>query len=352
MRQVIVSMFAMFVAVTVISQQPATPGAREPLTREAFTQHAQSLEQRVQANPGDADAREALLQLYGTESLNFMPLSEASKAARPHALWLIEHKPHSHALDYTVAFFMREVDPEGYRQAAALWTTQVEQAPDDPVVLENAGLFYANSDRARAEELFVRVLQLDPGHTITASLLTNLYGLDEDKATTPEQKAAIARKRVAVMADSLDHANAEDRFDGLISLAEAELDANDLERAELHAQELLDSSGNYKGQWNYGNAIHKGNLILGRIRLREGRITDAKDYLLASGRTPGSPQLDSFGPNMTLAKELLEKGERDVVLEYFDLCSKFWSMGQDQLSTWRAAVKQGKIPGFSANLKY
>jgi len=27
---------------------------------------------------------------------------------------------------------------------------------------------------------------------------------------------------------------------------------------------------------------------------------------------------------MTLAKDLLEKGERDVVLEYFMLCRKFW----------------------------
>jgi tetratricopeptide (TPR) repeat protein len=352
MRQVIASVLAMFVAVSVISQQAATPNSREPLTREAFTQQVQLLEQRVQSNPGDADARGALLQLYGTESIHFMPLGEASKAARPHALWLIEHQPRSHALLYSAGLLNPPLDPEGYQQASALWTRQVEQAPNDPVVLEHAGLFYVGSDRARAEELFVRVLQLDPGHTMAASMLTTLYKLDEDQATTPEQKAAIARKGVAVMVNSLDHANAENRFNSLISLAQAELDANDLGRAEGYAHELLDSSSNYKEQWNYGNAIHKGNLILGRIRLREGRIADAKDYLLASGRTPGSPQLDSFGPNMTLAKELLTKGERDVVFEYFDLCSKFWLVGQDELNAWRAAMKQGKIPEFGANLEY
>jgi tetratricopeptide (TPR) repeat protein len=350
MRQVIASIFAMCVAVSVISQQPATPDAREPLTREAFTQQVQSLERRVQSNPGDADARGALLQLYGTESIHFMPLSEASKAARPHVLWLIEHQPRSQALIFSTGLLI--LDPKGYQQAAALWTRQVEQAPNDPVVLEHAGQFYAGSDRARAEKLYVRVLQLDPGHTMTAGMLSTLYELDEDQAATPEQKAAIARKRVAVMVNSLDHVNAEDHFNGLISLAQAELDANDLELAERYAHELLDSSGNYKERWNYGNAIHKGNLILGRIRLRQGRIADAKNYLLASGRTRGSPQLDSFGPNMTLARELLEKGERDVVLEYFDLCSKFWLMGQDQLNAWRAAVKQGTIPEFAANLKY
>jgi len=349
-RQVIASIFVMFVAVSVISQQPPTPDVGKPLTREAFTQQVQSLEQRVKSNPEDADARGALLELYGTESIHFMPLTEAGKAARPHALWLIEHQPQSDALLAAAPFL--QVDPEGYQQAAALWAKQVEQDPDDPVVLEHAGQFYAISDRARAEELFVRVLQLEPGQTMTATMLSTLYQRDEDQATIPEQRAAIARKRVAVMANSLDHATAESRFDGLIDLAEAEWDANDVERAERYAHELLDSSSNYKGQWNYGNAIHKGNLILGRIRLRQGRIADAKDYLLASGRTPGSPQLDSFGPNMILAKELLEKGERDVVLEYFDSCGKFWLMGKDELNAWRAAVKQGKIPEFGPNLNY
>ena len=55
---------------------------------------------------------------------------------------------------------------------------------------------------------------------------------------------------------------------------------------------------------------------------------------------------------MILAKELLEKGERDIVLEYFDLCSKFWEMDQGRLNAWRAAVKQSKIPDFGPNLAY
>lgn len=80
MRQFTSPILAIFVAVSVISQQSATPDAREPLTREAFTRQVQSLEQRVQSTPADADARGALLQLYGTESIHFMPPGEASKA--------------------------------------------------------------------------------------------------------------------------------------------------------------------------------------------------------------------------------------------------------------------------------
>lgn len=65
----------------------------------------------------------------------------------------------------------------------------------------------------------------------------------------------------------------------------------------------------------YGNRIHHGNLVLGRIALCEGNIKKVKSRLLAAGKTTGSPQLDSFGPNLVLAKDLLERGERNVVLK-------------------------------------
>ena len=79
---------------------------------------------------------------------------------------------------------------------------------------------------------------------------------------------------------------------------------------------------------------------------------EAKKRLLASDDSKGSPQMNSFGPNMQLAKALLEKGERDAVLEYFQRCGRFWKMGQDQLAAWTAAVKKGEIPDFGANLNY
>ncbi len=54
---------------------------------------------------------------------------------------------------------------------------------------------------------------------------------------------------------------------------------------------------------------------------------------------------------MDLAKELLEKGERDAVLAYFDLC-EFWELGKDRLADWKADVKAGRAPDFGANLNY
>ncbi|HEV3240561.1 MAG TPA: RNA polymerase subunit sigma-24, partial [Casimicrobiaceae bacterium] len=82
------------------------------------------------------------------------------------------------------------------------------------------------------------------------------------------------------------------------------------------------------------------------------RMADAKQFLLKAGATRGSPQLDSFGPNMSLAKDLLEKGERDTVLQYFELCRKFWKLDYGNLDRWAQEVGAGKIPEFGANLVY
>lgn len=97
----------------------------------------------------------------------------------------------------------------------------------------------------------------------------------------------------------------------------------------------------------------EGHRLLSEVALQRGDIGTAREELLAAGRTPGSPQLNSFGPNMTLAKGLLEAGERDVVLQHFDLCGVFWmSEFRGNLPFWTTDVREGRVPDFRANLLY
>ena len=53
----------------------------------------------------------------------------------------------------------------------------------------------------------------------------------------------------------------------------------------------------------------------------------------------------------TLAQALLEKGERDVVLEYLKP-EVFWELRREILSSWAAMVKRGEKPNFGATLLY
>ena len=97
--------------------------------------------------------------------------------------------------------------------------------------------------------------------------------------------------------------------------------------AASHARELLRLAAHYPDDWNHGNAIHHGHLTLGRVSLMSGDLAGARSELIAAGQTSGSPQLCSFGPNMRLAQDLFRAGERDIVLQYFELCRRFWRMG-------------------------
>ena len=160
------------------------------------------------------------------------------------------------------------------------------------------------------------------------------------------------KARRPVTCELPDSSNLYQRWVNLSEAAMACLEKGRLDEAAARARELLLRAESHREDWNYGNAVHKGNMVLGRVALRRGDINAAKYHLMASGRTPGSPQLDSFGPNMTLAKELLEGGERDAVVAYLNDCSHFWKMDRGKLKQWAALAEKGLVPDFGPNLSY
>lgn len=159
---------------------------------------------------------------------------------------------------------------------------------------------------------------------------------------------ALSRYEKLLQATSEPH----ERFYLTTKAAPTALAARETEKAKTYALTLLQQAATMKDNWNYGNAIQVGNLVLGLIALAAADVPEAKRLLLEAGKSPGSPQLNSFGPNMLLAKELLAKGEQEVVIQYFDLCAKFWKLQDGRLDAWKAVVIKGGIPDFGANLDY
>jgi len=146
--------------------------------------------------------------------------------------------------------------------------------------------------------------------------------------------------------------NEVERFYALNRAAKKALKAGKTEEARGFANELARLAPAYTNDWNYGNAIQDSNQVLGRIALKEGNVAEAKKRLLDSAESKGSPQMNSFGPNMQLAKELLAKGETQVVVDYLQRCERFWKMGSDRLAGWAQAINMGETPNFGANLEY
>jgi TonB family protein len=174
-----------------------------------------------------------------------------------------------------------------------------------------------------------------------------LMDLERQLPRSPEQK-------LADLEQDSGGGDAMRRFYALNRMAKAALDcdaAGAAAKAAAYAEELLAAAPQHPSDWNYGNALHDGHTVLGRLALRQGDVARAREQLLASASTPGSPQLRSFGPTMWLAKELLDKGEKDAVLEYLTLCRSFWPTGVTNLSAWSQAVRDGRTPDFGLSLR-
>ena len=151
------------------------------------------------------------------------------------------------------------------------------------------------------------------------------------------------------------------RLLGLRSAAERALANGDTKDAEFLAKGLLELAGRYRDDWYYGNALHNGHEILGLVHMKRGDPVAAERELLKAGQTPGSPQLNSFGPNLTLAHDLLLEGRREAVLEYLELCRGFWCretknrssmMSEIRLDSWIEEIRRGAVPDFGPNLVY
>jgi len=159
-------------------------------------------------------------------------------------------------------------------------------------------------------------------------------------------------ERLEKLESLMDVGDEYERYVILGRAAKAAFSSKEYEKADFYSRKLLSIAPQYQDDWNYGNAIHAGHLVLGRIAVKDGDLKKAKEHLLLAGKTPGSPQLNSFGPNMSLANDLLEAGEKEAVIEYFKACKKFWEMNDGRLDSWIASIKGGGKPYFGTNLRY
>ncbi len=191
-----------------------------------------------------------------------------------------------------------------------------------------------------AERCFTRAMELDRAGLQWSAGLSSLYQTSAVMKRDPADKIDLLEKAVRVPGSE------RNRWGLLADLGEAQFALGAFDKASASASELLALAPKYDKDWFYGNAIHKGNILLGRIALKRGNVAEAGKRLIAAGGTPGSPQLDSFGPDWQLAQDLLAKGEQAAVSQYIDLCRKFWKLDRGRLDAWTKTLAAGGSPNF------
>lgn len=316
--------------------------------RDLNTDEAELLEKKLAAEPNDITSRTQLLGYYQNRRLG--QDESALAAIRRHVLWLVRNSPDAAVLGSPDGTIIRSADPEGYSEGKKAWMNQLERDPDNVTLLGHAARFLHFSERKTRIELLQRARSLESSNPEWPERLGHEYGTNIFRGSEPNRKEA-AEKALEMYETAFELSDERDRETLLEDLAKVAFEAGRQDKARQYAESLLQGASAGMS-WNYGNRVHHGNLVLGRIALAEGNVKAAKFGLVAAANTKGSPGLMSFGPNMTLAKDFLERGEQDVVLKYFRLCSRFWENDRGRLDEWTAQVKEGKIPEFGANLAY
>jgi tetratricopeptide (TPR) repeat protein len=321
-------------------------------------QQADQLERDVKAAPKSFADRIQLLYFYSFRkpSPDGLPADELANR-RQHILWVIANKPSSgFAGDPAMEFYPKdeEADPQGLEEAKKLWLMQVHARPLDARRTYNAGEFFSSiHEYPQSETLLERARTIDPAaYDVTFSLATD-YWHDTRYSATDAERFINAKKALDMFEKALKnaHGKQERRF-VLPQAAQAAFEAGDYERATSWSKEMLNMADQPTHGEDFGDEVHYGNIVLGRIALQHGDVAAAGSYLAKAGLADGNPHLDTFGPNMMLAKELLQKGDDKPVLAYLESCSRFWKDDDGKLAKWRSDITDGKMPDFGPNLNY
>jgi hypothetical protein len=112
-----------------------------------------------------------------------------------------------------------------------------------------------------------------------------------------------------------------------------------------YGRKLLAEHG--EGDPEFAYAIYTGNLILAQAALDNNDLARAGQFLLEAATTPGLPVIAEKGPDMSVAAALLQRDDRETVLEYIRLCHRLWPEGEPVLKRWEAAVGNGRRVNFN-----
>jgi tetratricopeptide (TPR) repeat protein len=292
---------------------------------------SEELEGALRKSPEKVDERVILIGYYsanGKTSVDRLKL-------RTQVLWMIENHPEHPA---TGEPSLRDLpdDADGNAQILALWQKNLELHPEDVAVLKNAEKFFFGKDPAEADALIHKIAEKDPTNKEWPNELAQLYrmfGIPGEQLDTPSERASEAYKRVLALTRN---PSARETLAG--DMADASFKVGDFEGAAELAKIHL--------QTRDRTAPQRANTVLGRVALRSGDISKAKQYLLNSSGPQAAADVAISGPTMILAKELLEQGERDAVLQYLENCLSLWPRGESVLQLWIADVMNGKTPKF------
>lgn len=131
----------------------------------------------------------------------------------------------------------------------------------------------------------------------------------------------------------------------LLPLAmESAFHRNDKPNAEKRSREYLALVKRYPEHPRYGQSWFEANQFLGKLALRRGDRRLASRYLMASTDAPASAEMKLLPMDMTLARSLVDWGDRTTVAKFLDRCAGISARDGEKYRNWASDVRKGINP--------
>lgn len=130
------------------------------------------------------------------------------------------------------------------------------------------------------------------------------------------------------------------------TILSARFDSKEVALRNIKASEALQSG--FLFFKSTGDPAHQANIARGWLSLKEGDEESAIGYLLEAADNSGSAVLGSFGPDVTLIRELYRRGFNDAILEYLKRSESFWKIdsAKKYRRVWRKMIENGCLIQF------
>jgi hypothetical protein len=258
-------------------------------------------------------------------------------------LWLVTHHPDVDLSGFSV--FPQEEDPERYDQIRSTWRNLLEGSPENSVYREQAARFATHDDPSYVEELYRQGMALEPRESKWPERLGDALMRRSRNAADAATSMSVAREAVDQFERAYELEPWDFRRHGLqMDIARASVAARLLDRASTAAAVVLRDASEFERTWQYGNSVHWGHIVLGKVALLKADVDTASTELVLAGHTPGSPQLNSYGPDLELAQGLMDLGRTEAVRDYLTQCKRFWDLDHGALDRWVAQISSNQIP--------
>jgi tetratricopeptide (TPR) repeat protein len=243
------------------------------------------------------------------------------------SLWLIERYPDCSETVFSMAAHLVVDGEEARARIREAWLSAVDRSTRDTRVVLNASRALQEIDEQEALRLVEQLIRdHPPGNPEWWKHLGDVQRSIARNGHTPPDHARLL-DAVAAYRTAREHGSGGDvSFSALTSLVLTLQEAGNDAEAATTATELLAEAPQWTDDWNYGNAIFRAHMTLSRVAFHRKDMDAAARSLIAASQTPGSPQLDAFGPDrddLKFALLIARAGRIDAAAQFMRGIARF-----------------------------